>query len=200
MLDRYLIPLIRRPLAALATPLARAGVRADHVTLLSFALGLLALPLLALEYYAAALVAIGLNRLGDGLDGALARLTARSDRGGFLDISLDFIFYAAVPLGFALSDPTRALPAACLLFSFMATAASFLAFAVLAAKRGLANPVYQHKAFYYLGGLTEGFETIALFIAMCLWPQAFAPLAYAFASLCLITAANRLYFGYATLK
>lgn len=201
MLDRHLIPLIRRPLAALAKQLDRRGISANQMTLTGFAIGLLALPLLASEHYLAALLLIGANRLCDGLDGALARRQGASDSGGFLDISCDFIFYAAVIFGFALARPaSNALPAAGLLFSFMGTGASFLAFAIMAAKHGLASPIYHHKSLYYLGGLTEGSETMALFVALCLWPDAFAPLAWGFALLCLITAISRLYYGFCTIR
>ncbi len=68
------------------------------------------------------------------------------------------------------------------------------------ASGGIDNPVYHHKSLYYLGGLTEGSETIALFVLMCLWPAAFAPLAYGFALLCLITTLTRLWSGYHTLR
>lgn len=200
MFDRHLIPLIRRPLAALAAPLCRAGVSANQISLTGFAIGMLALPLLAFGLYPLALVAILLNRLLDGLDGAVARQTAITDCGGFLDITLDFIFYAAVVLGFALSAPANALPAATLLFAFMGTGSSFLAFAIMAGKRGIESPVYRHKSLYYLGGLTEGSETITLFVLMCLWPTAFAPLAYGFALLCLITTLTRLWSGYHSLR
>lgn len=200
MFDRHLIPLIRRPLAALAAPLCRAGVSANQISLTGFAIGMLALPLLAFGLYQLALVAILLNRLLDGLDGAVARQTAITDCGGFLDITLDFIFYAAVVLGFALSAPANALPAATLLFAFMGTGSSFLAFAIMAGKRGIESPVYRHKSLYYLGGLTEGSETITLFVLMCLWPAAFAPLAYGFALLCFITTLTRLWSGYHSLR
>jgi CDP-alcohol phosphatidyltransferase. len=73
-----------------------------------------------LGWYLAALVAIVLNRLLDGLDGALARLRGLTDAGGFLDIALDFLFYALVPFGFALAAPAdNAIAAAWLLFAFM---------------------------------------------------------------------------------
>ena len=68
-----------------------------------------------------------------------------------------FVFYASVPLAFALSDPDRnALPAAALLFGFMGTASSFLAFAAVAAPRGLVSQAFPDKGLFYLGGLTEG--------------------------------------------
>jgi hypothetical protein len=67
-----------------------------------------------------------------------------------------------------------------------------LAYAIIAEKRGLKNTEYPTKSFYYLGGLTEGTETVACFLAMCFWPQHFAALAYFYAALCLITTITRL--------
>jgi phosphatidylglycerophosphate synthase len=142
-----------------------------------------------------------LSRLLDGLDGAVARASTPTDRGGFLDITLDFLFYAAIPLGFAFADPAaNALPAAVLLASFIGTGSSFLAFAALAEKRRLADTALPGKSFYFLGGLTEATETIAAFAAMCLWPQWFGPIAYGFAALCAITTALRIGWGWQRLR
>jgi hypothetical protein len=88
-----------------------------------------------------------------------------------------------------------ALAAAVLLFAFMGTASSFLAFAVLAAKRGLVSTVYPDKGFYFLGGLTEATETLAVFTLMCLVPAWFVPLALGFAGLCALTTATRIAAG-----
>ncbi|MGI3186002.1 CDP-alcohol phosphatidyltransferase family protein [Nioella aestuarii] len=184
-------------LAPLARLMARFGMRADQVTLSGFALGLLVLPALWSGHTGLALVLIGLNRLADGLDGALARLQGPTDRGAFLDIALDFLFYALVPLGFALTDPAmNALPAAILLTSFVGTGSSFLAFSVLAQKRGVKPADYPSKGIAYLGGLTEGAETILFFVAICLWPTAFPILAYAFATAAFITTVSRWLIGW----
>ncbi|MGG5839010.1 CDP-alcohol phosphatidyltransferase family protein, partial [Huaxiibacter chinensis] len=161
----------------------------------------LALPLLASGHYTAALVAILLNRLLDGLDGALARRRGLTDAGGFLDIALDFLFYALVPFGFALAAPVEnALAAGWLLFAFIGTGSSFLAFAALASRHNIENPGYAHKSFYYLGGLTEGTETILLFVLCCLFPAHFALFAWAFGALCWLTTTTRIWSGYQTLK
>jgi hypothetical protein len=82
-----------------------------------------------------------------------------------------------------------------LLTAFVATGSSFLAFAALAAQRGLHNPQYPEKSFYFLGGLTEATETLVVLCAMCLWPAYFAPLAYGFAALCFITWLGRIAAG-----
>jgi phosphatidylglycerophosphate synthase len=197
MIDALILPAQRRALQPLAMALHRRGVAADSISLTGFALGGLALPALALGWFWVALGLILLNRLADGLDGAVARLGAPTDRGAFLDIALDFVFYALIPLGFALADPAaNALPAAVLIAAFVGTGSSFLAFAVIAAKRGMAAQDYPTKGIFYLGGLTEGFETIALFIAMCLLPALFAPLAYAFAAACALTTLTRWWQGW----
>ncbi|MCH2454116.1 MAG: CDP-alcohol phosphatidyltransferase family protein [Idiomarina sp.] len=201
MIDPKLLPVTRAVLDVPARLLVRLGVTADQVTVAGFVVGLLAVPLLALEHYTAALIAILLNRLADGLDGAVARRTQLTDAGGYIDIVLDFIFYSAVVFGFLLASPEQnAVAAGVLLVTFMGTGSTFLAFASVAGKRGIENPSYPNKSLHYMGGLTEGFETILAFVAFCLWPQHFAVLAYIFAAACWITAITRIVAGYRTLK
>lgn len=197
MIDAALLPVLRRVYAPPARALVARGVQADGITLAGFAIGVLAVPALALGWFVPALALILLNRIADGLDGAVARESAPTDRGAFLDIAVDFLFYALVPLGFALADPaTNALPAAVLIAAFVGTGSSFLAFAVIAEKRGLRADRFPRKGIHYLGGLTEGAETIAFFGLVCLFPAAFPTLALAFAALCLITTLTRWHAGW----
>lgn len=192
MIDAKLLPLQRRLLRPIALGLVTFGVRADQVTITGFLLGIVALPLLASQQYTWALVFILLNRVLDGIDGEVARLTIATDRGAFLDIALDFVFYATIPLGFALANVTEnALAAAVLLAAFVGTGSSFLAFSLMAEKRKLHAQKFPSKGLYYLGGLTEGAETIAVFVAFCLWPNLFTPLAYGFAFACGLTTLSR---------
>ena len=201
MLDRVALDLLRPGFTRVAQTLARAGVHADQVTLLGFVVGMAAAVAIAWHHYMLGLSLLLLSRVFDGLDGALARLTTATDRGAFLDITLDFLFYASIPLAFAIADPLpNALPAAVLLAAFVGTASSFLAFAVLAAQRGLKSVVYPNKGIYYLGGLTEATETLTCFALMCAWPAQFAAFAYGFALLCLLTIATRLWAGWRALS
>jgi phosphatidylglycerophosphate synthase len=201
MLDRAAIALLKPGLQSIARVLVRAGIGADPITLTGFGLGLAAAGCIALQQPLAGLVLLLASRLMDGLDGAVARLTQPTDRGAFLDISLDFLFYASIPLAFALADPAaNALPAAVLLAAFIGTGSSFLAFAVLAERRGLKSEDYPQKGLYYLGGLTEATETLLCFVLMCLWPQHFAALAYGFAVLCVLTIATRVLGGWRALR
>lgn len=199
MLDRYIVPWQERLLQQPARWMASKGVTANSVTLSGFALGLLAVPAIAFQQYLLGLVLIAANRVLDGLDGAIARAMGPTERGAFLDIALDFFFYAAIPFAFALADPSaNALAASALLLSFVGTGSSFLAFAVIAQKLGLSPTKMPKKGIFYLGGITEGAETITLFVAICIWPAAFAPLVLVFAAFALVTTATRWWWGWKT--
>lgn len=197
MFDAKLLPHVDRLLQPIAHALNRRGVRADHITLAGFGIGLLACAAAAFGAFGWALIGLVLNRLADGLDGAVARLNSPTDRGAFLDIALDFVFYALFPVAFALHDPgTNALAAAVLVGTFMGTGSSFLAFSIIAEKRGLSARDYPTKGIYYLGGLTEGAETIAVFAAFCLFPAGFPMLAWVYAALCAVTTVTRWFVGW----
>jgi phosphatidylglycerophosphate synthase len=200
MLDARLRKLIDPPLDLAGQRLAHLGVSANSVTWTGFLVGCGAWVMLALGNYGWALALILLNRLADGLDGAVARHGRISDLGGYLDIVLDFLFYSGVVFFFAVGQPDQALPAAFLIFSFVGTGASFLAFAALAAKRGISTTARGPKSIYYLGGLTEGSETIALFVLICLFPNLFAWFAWIFGGLCWLTTGVRIYMAVETFK
>lgn len=197
MIDRQTTALIRPALDLIARGLVRAGIGADALTFTGFAVGCLAALAIALQAPLLGAVLVGVSRLFDGLDGAVARRTVPTDRGGYLDISLDFLFYALIPLAFGVADPTaNALAAAALLAGFLGNGSSFLAFSVIATKKGLAGTAYPDKSLYFVGGLTEATETLVFFIAMCLWPRHFALFAYLFASLCAVSIALRLHWAW----
>ena len=105
MLDRAATNLIKPVIDRLASVLARLGLGANLMTLLGFSIGMGAAVLIATQMFLAGAVAILLSRLCDGLDGAIARRTQTTDAGGFLDIALDFVFYASIPLAFAQNTP-----------------------------------------------------------------------------------------------
>lgn len=201
MIDRQTTALIRPALERLARLFVRRGIGANALTFTALAIGWAAAIAIAAHAFWLGAALILVSRLFDGLDGAVARATTPTDRGGFLDISLDFLFYPAIPLAFAIADPiANALAAAVLLAAFVGTGTCFLAFATIAAKRGLTSLDYPGKSFYFLGGLTEATETLAFFAAMCVWPQHFAVLALLFAAMCAVTIATRIYWGWQTFR
>ncbi|NLQ18368.1 CDP-alcohol phosphatidyltransferase family protein [Marinomonas sp. M1K-6] len=201
MLDRFFIKRLKHPLRLTAKGIDKLGIKANWITLFGFALGMMVLPALYAENTSLALLLVIINRALDGLDGAVARVQGPTDLGGYLDITLDFIFYSAVIFGFALMNPTdNALAASFLIFAFMGTGSSFLAFAIMAEKRKIERLEYGRKSLYFLGGLAEGTETIAFLVLICLLPSYFAVMAYGFGVICWITTATRIYAGYRTLR
>ncbi len=193
MLDGWARARIDPALDRAGRSLARSGVTANAVTLAAFAAGFAAFVAIALEAYLSGLFLLLVSRIGDGLDGAVARHTRKSDFGGYLDIVLDFAFYGLVPLGFVLADPSaNSVAGAVLILSFYVNGASFLAYAVMAEKRGLSTDARGEKSLFFTTGLAEATETIAFFVAFCVFPEWFAVLAFVFAALCFYTAVSRI--------
>lgn len=193
MLDGIMRPVIDPVLNRVGKILAGRGVTADGVTLTGLALGLVAAAVIALGGAGLwALLPLLASRVADGLDGAVARVRGKTDFGGYLDIVCDFLFYAAIPLAFVLRDPgANGVAGAVLLASFYVNGATFLGYAVLAEKKGMETRSRGEKSLYFTAGLLEGTETIGFFVLICLWPGAFAPLAFVFAGLCFVTAFSR---------
>lgn len=193
MLDGWARRKIDPLIGLLAPPLAAAGVPANAVTLVAFGLGLLAAGAIWWQHYLLGLALLLASRLGDGLDGAVARINGRTDLGGYLDIVLDFAVYGAIPLGFVLADPQQnSIAGAVLLLAFYVNGASFLAFAIMAEKRKLSSTARGRKSLFFTTGLAEATETIAFFVAFCLFPGWFPVLAFLFAALCFYTALSRI--------
>lgn len=197
MFDATARRLIDPPLNRIGASLARRGVPANAVTLVGLGCGLLAAVAISGGAMSLALVLILLNRFSDGLDGAVARATRPSDFGGYLDITADFLFYGAIPFGFVALDPAQnGIAGTFLLAAFYVNGASFLGYAILAEKRGIKTRAQGEKSFFYSNGILEGTETIAFFAVLCLLPSYFAPLAWAFGGLTLLTTGLRLWAAY----
>lgn len=194
MLDATARKLIDPPLNAIGQNLAARGVTADGVTLVGLGLGLLAALMIAIGWAGAALVPLLASRIADGLDGAVARATQKTDFGGYLDIACDFLFYGAIPFAFVVMDPTaNSVAGAFLLTSFYFNGTSFLGYAILAEKRDMETSAQGVKSLYFSNGLLEGTETIVFFVLLCLFPASFATLAWIFGGLCCATATLRLF-------
>jgi phosphatidylglycerophosphate synthase len=194
MLDAPARRLIDPVLDRLGRAVARTGISANTVTLIGLGLGLLAAVLIAMGYPQWSLLPLLASRLADGLDGAVARATRKTDFGGYLDIAADFLFYGAIPLAFVLHDPvTNGAAGAFLLASFYFNCTSFLGYAILAEKRGLETQSQGIKSLYYSNGILEGTETIGFFVLLCLFSGGFPLMAWIFGSLCFVGGALRIY-------
>ena len=199
MLDPFMRRLIDPPLNGVAAIWPRK-ISANQVTIFGLALGVACFLAIAINTMTAALILLALNRLADGLDGAVARAQTPSDLGAYLDIVSDFVLWGLLPIGFIILDSNNAIAAAVLLSSFSMSMTVFLAFAIMAEKRGLETNTQGYKNFFYIAGLAEGTETIAFFAIVIIWPGIFIPAALVYAGIVYVSVIGRVASSYLILK
>lgn len=199
MLDSYIRPVLAPLLEQMAAPIVRMGYTANTMTLCGVVAGILTFLVLPFGYYGFVVFFLLLNRLFDGLDGAVARLRQKqgleksvTDIGGYFDIVSDFIFYAGFIFFFAMGQSSQGMIAAFLLFSYMGTSTTFLGFAILAAKKNIPDQVEPTRSIFYLGGLAGGSETLLVMLLMCVAPVFFPIIAIIFGIICWLTTYGRI--------
>jgi phosphatidylglycerophosphate synthase len=193
MLDARIRPLIDPALNAVGSTLAARSVTANTVTLVGLGIGALAAAAIACGAFWTGLILLLASRIADGLDGAVARASVKTDFGGYLDIACDFLFYGLIPMAFVWHDPlANGAAGAWLLTSFYFNGASFLGYAMLADRNGKSTSAQGQKSLYYSNGILEGTETIVFFVLLCLFPTYFTIGAWLFGGLCFVTASLRL--------
>jgi phosphatidylglycerophosphate synthase len=199
MLDPFMRRLIDPPLNGVAAIWPRK-ISANQITIFGLVLGVACFLAIAINTMTAALILLALNRLADGLDGAVARAQTPSELGAYLDIVSDFVLWGLLPIGFIILDSDNAIAAAVLLSSFSMSMTVFLAFAIMAEKRGLETDAQGTKSFFYVAGLAEGTETIAFFAIVIIWPGAFVPAAFVYAGVVYLSVIGRVTSSYLILK
>lgn len=172
MFDHLLRGLKDRLLTPLATLLR--GVPPNVLSLIALLLGLSAAVAAATGAWAAGLVLWLANRVTDGLDGTVARVAGRqTDFGGYLDILLDFIVYAAIPLGFAMQSTDRLVLvlAVALEGMFLVNACSWMYLSAVLEKRASGARVTGELTTVTMPpALVAGFETVVFFALFYLFP------------------------------
>ena len=172
MFDHLLRGLKDRLLTPLATLLR--GVPPNVLSLIALLLGLGAAVAAATGAWAVGLALWLANRVTDGLDGTVARVAGRqTDFGGYLDILLDFIVYAAIPLGFALQSTDRLVLvlAVALEGVFFVNACSWMYLSAVLEKRASgARATGELTTVTMPPALVAGFETVVFFALFYLFP------------------------------
>jgi phosphatidylglycerophosphate synthase len=142
------------------------------------------------------------GRFLDAVDGSVARARQQaSDLGGYVDMMVDTVGYAAVPLGIALGRSTEAVWAmtAVLLATFYLNTLSWTYLAAVAEKRQ-ARSADLLTSIEMPAGLIEGVESAVLFSVMLLWPQQAVWWCGLMAALVVITIAQRVVWAWRTLS
>jgi phosphatidylglycerophosphate synthase len=203
MFDQRLRVVKEAALAPLARPIAR------HVGPTALSIGGLLLTIGAAlaawrELVVVSVVCWLVGRLLDGLDGIVARERgSASDLGAYVDIMLDTIGYAAVPLGIAASVNSASVwtATAFLLASFYVNALSWTYLSALLEKRAEgASATGEMTSVTMPAGLIEGAETVVLFTLMLLFPGAAGVLFGIVAAAVTATAAQRMRWAVGALR
>ncbi len=200
MFDRQIQKYTQRPLQYIAK-LFLKFISPNNMTLIGFSFGVLMCFTIIIDQYFIAIIFLFLNRLSDGLDGAMARLQTPTPLGGYLDIVLDFLIYGGFVLSFGITDQNNTLLSMVLLFCYIGTGSTFLAKAAIMpslTKQNLNEEI--PKSFYYVVGLVEGTETIIFMFLCLLFPNLFIYLASIFILFCLITIVFRIIVFYKELN
>lgn len=174
MIDRYLRTPKDIVLRSIARPVAK--LNPTVVTGVALLVGIAAAVSLAFGQYWLGLALWIANRVLDGLDGTIARLTEQqTDLGGYLDILGDMIIYAIIPIALVIAAPSPALYIAliALLASFYINGGSWMLLSSILEKRNQGAKTQKEQTTVTMPtGLIEGGETIAFFCAFIIFPQA----------------------------
>ena len=200
MFDRQIQKYIQKPLQYIAK-LFLKFISPNQMTLIGFGFGVLMCLAIIIDQYLIAIIFLFLNRLSDGLDGAMARLLTPTPLGGYLDIVLDFLIYGGFVLSFGITEQNNTLLSMVLLFCYIGTGSTFLAKAAILPS--LTNQSLNEeipKSFHYAVGLVEGTETIVFMVLCLLFPNMFIYFSFIFIILCLITIVFRIIVCYKELS
>jgi phosphatidylglycerophosphate synthase len=184
----------------LVLALARAGVRPNHVTIFAFVLGVIAAVLVGAQRDLAALIVWIAGRIGDGLDGALARVTGQSTSfGGYLDITLDMAAYSAMVLGFAVHHPQFAVGWAAVLVGYVVVITTTLALSDAANTVGR-RVSETNRTFQFTPAITEAGETNVMYALWLVFPAHIEWLVWVWTAALAATVVQRTYLAWRVLR
>lgn len=154
-------------------------------------------------WIATSIVLWTVNRLADGLDGALARAndtksnagSQTNDLGGYFDLMADFVTYTIVPVGIAWNVDNRGtwISLSILLSTFYVNLGSWSILSAIQEKHGRGSlSTAESTTIIMPSAIVEGAETIAAYAAFLFFPSATHILFVGFSLLVATSAAQRI--------
>lgn len=199
MLDPVARRLTAPVLDVAARRIATTGVHPTAITALGWLAGLGGCVAIVNGAWTVAAGLWLLNRVLDGLDGAVARQVGPTDLGGFLDIVADFSIYAAIVLAVAIEVPEARLACTALLVAYYVSGTAFLAMSSILERRRAENHL-DPRSLRFVGGVAEGTETVIAYVVLMLLPQHAELIVWLFLVAVAITALQRIREGVAILR
>lgn len=194
MMDEELRRRAKRFYRPLVLVLVRLGVSANALTGVGLGVGVLCLVAVALGANLVGVVLWLLNRLLDGLDGELARAREESsDLGTFVDLVADFFVYGGLAVALAVQHPEARLALVVLVFAYYVNGSTFLVLSQMLQRSDVER--LTERGLHFRRSLAEGFETIVAGVLMLLLPGHVEVVAWVFAGVVLVSAAQRVLDG-----
>ncbi|MEO8682404.1 MAG: CDP-alcohol phosphatidyltransferase family protein [Vicinamibacterales bacterium] len=191
MFDEYVRTHVEPLLSPIARGLGRLGLTPTAITVGTFAIAAGGAAAIAGGYPSAGLALWLVSRVGDGLDGILARASNRVTAfGGYLDISLDMTAYSAMVVAFATLYPEPRLVWLGILTGYVLSITTTLALAAAADRAGRTISA-TNRTFQFTRGLAEGGETTLVYVAWVVFPAAVEPVAWAWCAVLFAAAIQR---------
>jgi len=191
MFDESIRTHVEPLLSPLALRLGRCGLTPTAITAGTFAIAAGGAAAIAGGHPAAGLALWLLSRVGDGLDGALARASNRVTAfGGYLDITLDMAAYCAMAVAFAALHPEPRLVWPAILTGYVLAITTTLALAAAADRAGRTVST-TNRTFQFTRGLAEGGETTLVYVAWVVFPALVEPIAWTWCVILFVAAIQR---------
>ncbi len=200
MLDDPVRAILPKLVGGLARRLGRAGVTPNMMSVASWFVAIAAAVLVARGYPILGVLVWLLSRLGDGLDGLIARQSgSASPFGGYLDITLDMAAYGIMVIGFAVAYPALGLAWSAILLSYILSITSTLALSNAASVTG-GQVSRTDRTFQFTSSLAEAGETSIMYSAWVVFPQWMEPLAWTWCAVVLVSVVQRSWLAYRVLS
>jgi len=200
MLDDPVRAILPKVVGGLARRLGRAGVTPNMMSAASWLVAIGAAVLVARGYPILGVLVWLLSRLGDGLDGLIARQSGSASAfGGYLDITLDMAAYAVMVIGFAVAHPNLGLAWSAILVSYILSITSTLALSNAASATGR-QVSRTDRTFQFTSSLAEAGDTSIMYVAWAVFPQWMEPLAWTWCAVVLVSVVQRSWLAYRVLS
>lgn len=159
MLDTHGRATVQPIISKAAYYLLKMGLKATHVTIIAFLIGILASVLVYLDHPIAGVSVLWFSGFLDAVDGSMARQSNTSSSWGtVLDVTFDRLVEAGVLVALALRHPEPDI-----LFLFLLLAISIIFTMTIFLTVGALSEKESYKSFYYQPGLAERTEGFILF-------------------------------------
>jgi phosphatidylglycerophosphate synthase len=191
MLDEPFRAAFARRLSPMARAMAHAGASPNALTVLAFALSMIAAACVAAGWRWSGLIVWLISRVLDGFDGLVARESGKtSPFGAFLDVTLDMAAYSLMLVAFASQHPRWHLLWELTLVGYVLASTTTLVLSSLLEARAQRTG---NRSVQFTAGIAEAGETTIAYIALTAFPSQAGAIGWMWCAMVYLTVVQRLF-------